>query len=186
MTITPQAGDFVLVDIRSDVGKLVHFLQWLNGGKGHYEHVATYDGHGGLYEATPRNGIQHNPLTEYDPKSLFWSTGIINPSDHQRECIIEFAEQCIGIDYSFLDYAALAAHHFHLWVPGLRHYIETIKHMICSQFVDRGYSTSAQMVAKLYNEVGIELFKDGRWDGYVTPDDLYQLLLTTSGLEFTK
>jgi cell wall-associated NlpC family hydrolase len=174
MTITPQAGDFVLVDIRSDVGKLIHFLQWLNGGKGHYEHVATYDGHGGLYEATPRNGIMHNPLSEYDPKSLFWSTGIIKPTNDQRALILATAKKCIGIDYSFLDYVALAAHHFHLWAPGLKHYIGTTKHMICSQFVDY-----------CYNQAGIQLFT-GVWPGYVTPDDLYQLLLTTSGLEFTK
>ena len=174
-TITPQAGDFVLVDIRDFPGNLIHIGQILNGdGFGHYEHAAIYDGNGGLYEATPRNGFERNPLTEYNPKSLFWSTGIIKPTAEERVSIVATAKKCIGVDYSFLDYFALAAHRFHIWAPYLKRYIGTTKHMICSQAVDY-----------CYNQAGIQLFT-GVWPGYVTPGDLYQLLTSTTGLEFTK
>ncbi len=64
-------------------------------------------------------------------------------------------------DYSFLDYLALAAHRYRLPVPGLRTYIKSTGHLICSQLVDACYQAA-----------GVQLFDDHRWNGYVTPSDL--------------
>ena len=68
-----------------------------------------------------------------------------------------------GTRYSFLDYDALAMHRLGIYVPGLRGYIADSRHMICSQLCDRAYDLG-----------GVHLF-DNRWEGYVTPGDLYVL-----------
>jgi hypothetical protein len=165
----PQPGDFALVDIRQPMGYMIRFLQWENGdGFGDYEHVALYVGNGEFLEATPKNGIMRNKITEYPPELMYWSTGIINPSAAQRDAIVKVANSYIGVDYSFLDYQALVAHRLHLWAPGLKHYIASTRHMICSQFIDQ-----------CYIEGGLPLFTDGRWPGYVTPGDLWRLLEST-------
>jgi hypothetical protein len=107
------------------------------------------------------------PLSEYPPDSLYWSSGIINPSDAQRIAIGQSAHAYAGkhAGYSALDYFALAAHRLHIPAPHLRSYIASSGHMICSQFVDQCYS-----------DAGIQLFSDRRWQGDVTPGALYQLL----------
>jgi hypothetical protein len=165
----PEAGDFVLVKMHGGVSAAIRIGQWLNGsGFADYEHVAIYDGNGGLWEATPKRGIMHNWLTEYESASLLWSTGIIPLTPDQRAAIVASAKRYKDVDYSFLDYFALAAHRLHIPAPDLKRYIRTSHHMICSQFVDR-----------CYLDAGYHLFNDNRWEGYVTPGDLYQLLTPT-------
>jgi hypothetical protein len=101
---------------------------------------------------------------ECQPESLpgaLWSSGVITLTGQQRNDIVGAAMKLQGIPYSFLDYAALAAHHLSLGDPALKRYISSTRHLICSQLVD-----------EVYNEAGIQLFNDGRWPGYVTPADL--------------
>jgi hypothetical protein len=169
LEVARKPGDFLLVDFSNNpVGRAIRFGQWLNGdGFGKYEHAALYVGDGLIYEMTPYEGLRANPITEYDEKQLLWSSGIINPSDVQRQLILKAAAHylLIDTDYSFADYGAIAAHRFHLPLPDLKNFIATSKHMICSQFVDQ-----------CYDDAGLHLFTDGRWPGYVTPGDLYHLL----------
>ena len=166
--IARKPGDFILVNFSSNpVGRAIRIGQWLNGdGFGKFEHAALYAGEGLLYEMTPE-GCKANPITEYLEDQLFWSSGIINPSDDQRRWIVQAAAHylLIDTDYSFADYTAIAAHRFHIPIPHLKRFIATSKHMICSQLVDQ-----------CYYDAGIHLFNDNRWPGYVTPADLYNLL----------
>jgi hypothetical protein len=48
-------------------------------------------------------------------------------------------------------------------LPGLRGFVAASGHMICSQLADL-----------LYQRLGVQIFTDGRWCGYVTPGSLYQ------------
>ena len=108
-------------------------------------------------------------MAKWDPNDNgFWSTGIILLNGQQRAKITFSALQYVGTPYSAADYFAMAAKRLHLGplIPGLRNYVQTSKHMICSQLVDR-----------CYLDGGVQLFDDGRWDGYVTPADLANLLL---------
>lgn len=82
----------------------------------------------------------------------------------QRQRVVQAAYDCMHVPYSFLDYAAIALHRFGVPAPRLRDYIADTHHMICSQMVDY-----------CYQQAGIQLFDDGRWNGYVTPADLWQL-----------
>jgi|SRR5690242_665402 len=152
-------------------GGLIRIGQWANGdGFSQYEHVALYVGNDLIIEAE-NTGTAVANVHRYDANDTFWSTGIINPTDAQRVAICKAAYGYVGTPYSWVDYAALAAKRLHLGplVPGLKNYVATSKHMICSQVVDQEYQ-----------DAGYQLFDDGRWPGYVTPGSLYNLLISKS------
>ncbi len=147
-------------------GRLIRLGQWLNGdGFADFEHAFVLVGGGELVEAEP-GGARSAPLSEYDGRSIRWSTGRLQLTDDQRTAIVAAARGYLGVPYSFLDYAALAAHRFRL--PGnslVKGYVADTRHQICSQLVDQ-----------CYRDAGVQLFHDGRWPGYVTPADLNGLL----------
>jgi cell wall-associated NlpC family hydrolase len=163
----PEPGDFEVVKMGGDSGKLIRVAQFLNGsGFSNYEHARLYIGDGKCVQAEPGGAA----IVDYDPNDGgMWSTGAIKLTNDDRAVIttsaVGYARAHVG--YSEADYFALAAHRLHmgLLVPGLRDYVESSGHMICSQLVD-----------KCYQNAKIQLFKDGRWNGYVTPGDLAELL----------
>lgn len=116
-----------------------------------------------LLEAEP-GGARIEPLTAYDgtPVRYVCPEGL---TDQQRTAICAAATAYVGVPYSFLDYLAIAAHRFHLPLPGLRRYVAATRHMICSQLVDQAHQ-----------DAGVHLFADHRWPGYVTPMALHNLL----------
>lgn len=158
-------GDFFLAPISGIGGLGIKVGQWLNGdGFKTIQHAGIYLGDRKTIEAMPGGAICGN-INRFHPDSLVWSTDIIGLTDVQRELICRYAIEDIGTGYSDLDYLALALHRFHIPTPGLKHYIMTSGHMICSQLVDREYARA-----------GVQLFDDGRWEGDVTPADLDNLL----------
>lgn len=188
MPITVKPADFACVPMAGVPGKLVQLGQFLNGdGFQDYQHVLGYAGY---FIRTPdpglRNGkpvpmvgtgpghyvMEANPggarLRRLDcrpekiPGSL-WSSGRIPLTQQQRDKIWQAAWGYLGTPYSALDYFALATKRLHLFPADelFKRYVETNKHMICSQYIDRSYSDG-----------GYKLFTDDRWDGDVTPLDL--------------
>lgn len=115
-----------------------------------------------IVEATPQ-GTKHVRF-HYNPADVFWSTGIISKTPAGRAASVAKAlEFCAandgqGVGYSFLDYAAQATHAWHIPVPGLKDYIASTGHEICSEDVDQ-FDLSG----------GTHLFTDDRWAGYVAP-----------------
>ncbi len=163
-----QPADFGLVRMRGVVGPVIRSAQWLyNGVFKDYEHAFVYVGDDMIVEAMP-GGALLSPLSKYDDEHVFWSSGLINWSEdetQQRAMIVAAVRGYVGTPYSFLDYLALAAHRLHVPAPGLRQYIASTRHLICSQLVDQGYLEGQQ-----------HLFTDNRWPGYVAPSSLYELL----------
>ena len=159
----PQLGDFGLVKMNGDAGRLIRFGQWLNGdGFADYEHAVVYVGNDRIIEAEP-GGAKLSHVTRY--KDILWSTGWVDLTDAQRRVIALTARALEGTPYSTVDYFAIAAKRLH--IPGfglLKRYVASSKHMICSQLVDYCYQAA-----------GVELFPNHRWNGYVTPADLYGL-----------
>ena len=159
----PEIGDFGLVKMNGEAGRLIRIGQWLNGDKfADYEHAVIYVGGDQIVEAEP-GGAKLSPVSRYE--NILWSTGWVDVTDAQRRDIAHTALGLVGTPYSFADYAAIAAHTLH--VPGnslLKRYVASSKHMICSQLVDYCYRVN-----------DAELFHDGRWPGYVTPGCLYSL-----------
>jgi uncharacterized protein YycO len=166
MMLPPQPGDFEVVPMGGEGGKWIHIAQILNNSGGaDYEHARLYLGNGNIVEAQP-GGARIAPWRPVD--NGLWSTGIIELTTEQRLNIVAAGRSFAGVPYSAVDYFAIAAKHFKLGplVPGLKDYVESSKHMICSQLVDKAYQCA-----------GVQLFDDKRWNGYVTPADLAGLLL---------
>jgi hypothetical protein len=156
----PQPGDIGLIAIKGGVGWLIRVGQWLNGdGYRDYEHAFVYVGDGDLVEAEP-DGARLASLSEYDAAGVLW---LPCPGQY-RTAVAAAARSLIDTPYSALDYFALAAHRLHIPVPGLREYISSTGHMICSQLADEAARRG-----------GWHLFADGRWPGYVTPGALVGL-----------
>jgi cell wall-associated NlpC family hydrolase len=161
--MTPRPGDFGLTRINGYAGGLIRVGQWLNGnGFSEFEHAFIVLPDGKIIEAEP-GGARIADLSEYDTVPTTFSHW--NLTDVQRSDIGNRARQLEGIPYSALDYLALAAHRLHIPTPGLRGYIATSGHLICSQLVDECYARA-----------GVHLFTDDRWPGYVTPGALRQVL----------
>ncbi|HEY8973697.1 MAG TPA: hypothetical protein VIN75_05730 [Burkholderiaceae bacterium] len=157
----PQPGDIGLTQIEGDVGRLIRLGQYLNGGGfADYEHAFVYLGNGQIIEAEP-GGARIAELTEYDQRTLAW----LKCPPQYRDAVAEAARSQVGTPYSFADYLAIALHRFHVPAPGLRKFIASGKHAMCSALADR--------IAALG---GWHWYDDGRWEGYVTPADVWRLI----------
>lgn len=159
---SPKPGDIGLVPIFGFVGWIIRILQWFNGDSfTKYTHAFIVLEDGMLIEGQP-GGAVINPLSEYDDRDVVYvSPAGLTYADRKRICDEALAFK--GVEYSFIDYAAIAAHRFRLPIPGLRTYIASTGHQICSQLCDAAY-----------RRAGVRLFSDGRWSGYVTPGSLYR------------
>lgn len=171
----PQPGDFACVPISGDTGKLIGVAEHMCGDKfSQYQHAFVYLGDGKIVEAEPGGARVIALPRPYEPwaRGVLWSTGkfpAVTPEIGQA--IATAAQRLDGTPYSFLDYAALAAHHAHVPAPGLARFIGSEHHMICSQLVDYAY-----------HEAGVRLFSDGRWPGYVMPADLAALIMESASV----
>lgn len=157
----PLPGDVGCTQIEGDVGRLIRLGQWLNGdGFADFEHVFISIGNGQIVEAEP-GGARVAELTEYDQRTVAW---LKCPTEH-REAVAEAARSLVGTPYSFLDYLAIALHRLHIPAPGLRRFIASRKHDMCSALADL-----AAMLG------GWHWYDDGRWEGYITPADVWALI----------
>jgi hypothetical protein len=172
--VTPLPGDFCVLPISGQVGKLISFGEWLDGsGFGNYDHAEIYVGNGQTMGAYPGKEGAHLVPLPANQDGWLWSTGHIRLSDAERGNIVANAMACQGIQYSALDYFALAAHRLHIPAPFLKTYIGSTKHLICSQLCDL-----------CYDNAGVHLFNDERWPGYVTPADLAAVILNPSQIVY--
>lgn len=153
-----------LTQIAGDVGKAIRVGQYLNGeGFQLWEHAFVVLPGGKILEAEPGGAV----IRDYHyGDEVYWCENLYHllPGDVDQLSanLTEVAAQLEGIPYSFLDYDALVAHRLHLWAPGLKTYIASTGHMICSQMAD-----------EFYLRLGAHVFTDDRWPGYVTPASLY-------------
>jgi uncharacterized protein YycO len=159
----PQPGDFGLTRIPGAPGVLIRMGQYLaGGGFENYEHafIVIYDDQ--IVEAEP-GGARISSLSEYPADTMEFSHWEL--TDKQREDVVAHAKSMVGTPYSAFDYFAIAAHRLHLPMPGLKRYMGTSTHAICSQLVDLCYQAA-----------GLQIFDDHRWPGYVMPASLEQAL----------
>jgi len=167
----PGLGDIGLVDILGDVGWLIQLGQFLNKitwrvwtwrklwRLARSEHAFVYVGGGQIVEAEP-GGARLANLSEYDDRPIIW----LRCPDQYRQGVADAARTLIGIGYSAAMYFALALHRFHIPAPGLRRFIQSSGRLICSALADRAAELG-----------GWQLFDDGRWNGYVDPEDIAEL-----------
>lgn len=172
-------GTIGLVAISGQVGKLIHVGQFLaetpmrkwlqRNNEPDYEHAFIYLGateefpEGAVLEAEP-GGARIVSVSEYPEWTVYWCDMLAAKFAASLPDVAQIAPEYKDVPYSFLDYFFLAAHRLHVWLPGLRSYIKSTKHQICSQLSDF-----------IYQEAGAHLFADWRWPGDVMPMDLYLL-----------
>lgn len=161
--LTPPAGLIGLTPVHGAVGWGIRIGQFLNGdGFKTWEHAFVTLPGGYILEAEP-GGAVIRPL-HYD--TVYWCNGIYKAAPAVRNAspvlLAQIGDELKGTPYSALDYYALMLHRFGMKDPGLERYIASEKHMICSQLVD-----------VYYQRLGAEIFSDHRWNGYVTPEALY-------------
>lgn len=175
MNVNPQPGWLGLTKIQGDVGFLIRLGQFLNkfGWKvwkwpalwklAGREHVFVWTGAfgsaDGIVEAEP-GGAVHVPF-HYDMSAVAW---VRPPSGAVGVDTALAAVGMLGTPYSFADYFALFLLRLHLPSKRLRAYVKSSGHLICSALADR-----AAMLA------GWKLFRDGRAEGDVTPEDIAEL-----------
>ena len=166
----PQPGDIGLTRIHGGVGMAIRIGQWLNGdGFRDYEHAFVLVQDGLIIEAEP-GGALLSRLDRYAPATVVWipcppDLGPAVAAAAMRYGPVPSRRPPFGVPYSFLDYLSIAARRVRLPVPGLRRYIASTRHMICSQLADQSASDG-----------GWHLFADNRWSGDVTPGDLDRLV----------
>lgn len=162
-TFTPQPGDIGLVTMGGESGKLIRLGQWLNGnGFENFEHAFVYLGSNLIIEAEP-GGAKITSL-HYDYTQIHWCAGISKLwDDAQRSHVLSAARRYQDTPYSVVDYFALVAKRLHLFLPGLKKYVASSKHMICSQLADQ-----------IALDCGVQIFDYNYWTGYVTPGGLYE------------
>ncbi len=166
----PRPGDFAVVDTGTRASPLIRLGQGLSrGGFLMFDHavICSRVQRGTVYivEAMPGGAAEN--VWHYDDHDHLWSTGIVKTSTKAGRAALAY----VGKPYSWVDHAALAAHAWHLWAPGLLHHIRSTKHLIGSQLVDRAEQ-----------DAGVHLFSDRRRRGYVRPSDLEDLILGTGDL----
>lgn len=161
----PQVGDIGLVKVGGFVGWLIRNMQWLNGAPRkdcHFEHsfMCTDPANGYGFEAQPGGAHFFKYTDRYQADQIVWIRPV-KLDNYEMAELVKQAEILKGTPYSFIEYDALLLHRMHLPIPGLKNYINSTDHMICSQ-----------IIAEMYRRIGCELF-GGEWPGYVTPVDYY-------------
>ncbi len=161
-----QPGDFGLVHMPGPFGKFVEFGQLMTGDSSIFTHAFVVVDNGNIVEARPSGAVEVNGRI-YDGYRVVYSDKYgVTLTEEDRQNIVSAAMSLIGTKYSWLDYAAIALHTFHLPSRRVAKYVASTKHMICSQLVD-----------ECYRRAGVHLFDDGRLPQDVTPGDLANLLL---------
>lgn len=167
----PRPGDFAVVDTGRRVSRRIQLAKALSrGGFTMFDHAVICsrvrrDGTVYIVEAMS-SGAREN-VWHYDDHDHLWSTGVVKTSTKAGKAALAY----VDAPYSWLDYAAVSAHAWHLWVPGLKHYVASAKHLMSSQLVDRAE-----------RDAGVHLFADRRWPGYVRPADLAELIFKIEDL----
>ena len=161
----PRPGDYGVTRIHGQTGLLIRIGQWLNGsGFRDFEHAFLVLDNGEVVEAEP-GGARLTPISFYldaEPGSVEWST--VELTDEQRAAIVAAGRTYVGVPYSYANYAAIAARRLHLpFARFLRRYVNSTRHLICSQ-----------LVASAYAAVGLHLGTTELGD--TTPADLANLI----------
>jgi cell wall-associated NlpC family hydrolase len=174
--VRPNPGSFFLTRQTGRTGRLVAAAQALVRGASTYTHAGIVLRDGQVLEALPGGAristwdkitasgpvlVCDRPVRDYvethrhmgtQAEVRFWI----------RHRVVDMAMRMVGVQYSWLDYLAIAMAEWR--VPGwqlVRRRVESSERLICSALVDRVYAWA-----------GVELFDDGRLAGDVTPWDL--------------
>lgn len=179
------AGAFFLRNIHGWTGRSITAMQGFVRGGSFWTHAGLILDGGWYIQGQPRGAKLYPIARLFDGQPLLVSDAPVQallasrpeaPATTAlpglvRSCVVREGRALDGADYSYLDYPVLGlaewarlhphSHLLNSLAVGLRHYVNSSGHLICSALVDRAFLNS-----------GIHLFDDGRMPGDVTPEDL--------------
>ena len=172
----PRAGEIGLTWIKGWTGFWVSFGQWLAGDgglwpwtrhakklpKGRPTHVFLVLDDQVIIEGQP-GGAAVGMTVQYRDRPVLYSK--LPLTEEQRAMVSEIALSYEGTPYNFAAYVYLALWRLGIRPKWLQRKVQSTGNMICSQLCDR-----------ILEQVGMNLFEDGRLNQDVTPGDLYALL----------
>lgn len=174
VTYTPQLGDIGIVTIRGTGGWLIGLGERLAGGgrNAAWRHAFVVTEPGAtaaltrIVEAEP-GGAREASLAAYSGGPVLW----LRCPAARRERVAAAATGMLGTKYSWLDYAAVALHHWGIDAGWLERYIGAEGHEMCSAFADEaarrgGWNLFGALAVPPSPEV---------WEGAVMPADLAAL-----------
>lgn len=165
-----KPGSFFLTPIKGAAGYGIALAQALAGDPSRYTHAGLILDEAGTIIEAELNGARLASIREYGSDALLISDGPVQRQialgDPRSEAgiradVVAAGRKFVGVPYSLLDYAAIAALHLHLPSKWIRQRVQSSGHLICSQLVDAAYLNA-----------GVHLFNDGRLPGDVAPADL--------------
>jgi hypothetical protein len=176
----PGLGDIGIVPVRGTGGWLIGLGERLAGGgrNAAWRHafvvtaVGTSPGATRIVEAEP-SGAREDALSEYADGPILW----LRCPDRYREGVAASATAMIGTPYSWLDYVAVALHHWGLKAKWLQDYIGAWGHEMCSAFADEAARRGGW---HLFGEHAAPPSVDV-WPGDVMPADLAGLAQRLAG-----
>lgn len=159
-------GTIGFTKIGGFMGWIISFLQWLSGDGSRWTHVFIYLGEGiygndTIFAAQP-GGARYDRLSEI--KEVAWLSMVV-PTPAQFAIIKARCAHYNKTPYGYLNYLAI----------GLRRFFKVEWEWLYNYIKDAGVQICSQMADLIYNEAGIHLFSDGRWEGLVTPGSMANL-----------
>ena len=174
MACVPQLGDIGIVTIHGAGGWLIGLGERLAGGgrNATWRHAFVVTAVGAtpeltrIAEAEP-GGAREASLAQYADGPVLW----LRCPDDCRERVAAAATAMLHTKYSWLDYLAVALHHWGINAGWLERYIAADGHEMCSAYADEaarrgGWHLFGPMASPPSAEV---------WEGDVMPADLAQL-----------
>jgi hypothetical protein len=119
-----------------------------------------------IVEAEP-SGARESALSEYPPGAVLW----LRCPDQYREGVAAAASAMVGTKYSWLDYVAVALHHWGINAGWLERYVGAKGHEMCSALADEAARRGG------WHLFGAQAVPPsaGVWAGDVMPADLAAL-----------
>jgi uncharacterized protein YycO len=125
-------------------------------------HSFLYVGNGELVEGW-QSGARRRAVSEY-PNAVWLTRLSAGLTGAQRIQVVTYAVQHLNTPYSWLDDAEIGFVELFGKAPKwLRSQLRSERHMMCSQLCDAAYTAA-----------GVDLFRDGRPAGAVSPMDLWR------------
>jgi hypothetical protein len=172
--LPPGLGDIGIVPVRGAGGWLIGLGERLAGGgrDAAWRHAFVVTSVGAspsstrIVEAEP-SGARESALSEYSSGAVLW---LRCPAAY-REGVAGAAAAMLGTRYSWLDYVAVALHHWGVSAGWLERYIAAGGHEMCSAYADEAARRGGwHLFGTLAVPPGPEV-----WEGAVMPADLAAL-----------
>lgn len=162
----PEPYGYGLAKIKGPAGFLIKMAQLFAGRWSKWQHAFLILPDGIVLEAEP-GGAKISHIDEYLKADGSYDCRFVYPAELTEDQKDHYASLCSdleGTPYSFLDYFSLILLHLHIRPWWVTRAVKATGHQICSQLVDY-----------VFQEVGVHLFEDGRFNGDVMPCDLDHL-----------